>query len=51
VDATARETGDAEADGEVVWFRHPKGRCQVRVKARATVAKVQGSPRRARISL
>ena len=36
--------------GEVVWFRHPNGRCQVRVKARATVAKVQGSPRRARIS-
>ena len=40
-----------EADGEVVWFRHPKGWCQVRAHARATVARVQGSPRRARISL
>jgi hypothetical protein len=24
VDAAARETGDADADGEVVWFRHPQ---------------------------
>jgi len=37
-----------EADGKDVWFRHPKGWCQVRAQARATVAKVQGSPRRAR---
>jgi hypothetical protein len=23
VDAAARETGDAKADGEIVWSRHP----------------------------
>ena len=52
VDAAARETGVAEADGEIVWSRHPNGWCQVRnlQGARATVAKAQGSPRRARIS-
>ena len=39
------------ADGEIVWFRHPKG-CvsSSRSGARATVAKVQGSPRRSPIS-
>ena len=48
-----RLTSAARADGEVVWSRHPEGWCQVRGKQnfpRATVAKVQGSPRRARIS-
>ena len=23
-----------EVDGEIVWFRHPKGRCQVRAEKR-----------------
>ena len=45
-------TRTPEADGEIVWSRHPKGWCQVRKlkAARMTVAKAQGSPRRARIS-
>ena len=46
-----RLTRAPEADGEIVWFRHPNGWCQVRKlwALRATVAKVQGSPGRARI--
>ena len=46
----ARLTRAPEADGEVVWSRHPNGWCQVRAHARTTVARAQGSPRRACIS-
>ncbi len=48
----ARLTRAPEADGEIVWSRHPKGWCQVRRlrQSRTTVAKVHGSPRRSRIS-
>jgi len=51
VDADGALTRTPEADGEMVWFRHPKGWCQVRSSwPRATVARAQGSPRRSPIS-
>jgi hypothetical protein len=51
VDAEARETGDAKADRRNRVVPTPQGQVSSsRQVARATVAKVQGSPRRARIS-
>ena len=35
VDADGAPDQGAEADGEIVWFRHPKGWCQVRSSRRA----------------
>ena len=52
MDVTARETGDAETDWRSRVVPTPQGQVSSsRQGARATVAKVQGSPRRARISL
>jgi hypothetical protein len=51
MDASAREDERDEADGEIVWSRHPDAGVKLAGDDwQATVAKEPGTPRRSRIS-